>query len=542
MAGHISTAPVARAPARKLPRHAEGLAALWPHGKLKGHRKQFRVQGLGTAPVSLRSGDAARARDMLMGQFTFAGSVIVGVPSRLFEEQAPEAWRHELNSLAWLRHMVADGRQFSRLIARSLILEWAKQPPRALPVTARINALIMLCEASSFLCGEEPSDFAGRLADLVGSHAAALTHARLKHPDEKLRTAVALLYATAAFRMPQAASDIATARFAVAIEAVVLPDGGHVSRNASALADLLADLLPLRDALAAGRQSIPQILVASIERMRLMLRMLADESMRLANFQGAAATDKSWISALLGDKAQRGAPLGLAPYAGFARLEKQRSLLLMDAGASAQCVGPLAMEFTDGLEPVIVNCGMASKAAGEWTRALASCAAHSSVAIEKFSDEAQHHVSARLLESPEGALVNAVNAMKLRYEALTHRRSVFLSANGEDLRGEDVLEGSPGKFSQRNVVLRFHLHPSVKAIRGSSGATVSLILESGGIWTFRHRGGLMALEDSVYAGGGQPKASTQIVIRAAQEKGLAIKWSLRRSPQAEPVPYMKRKA
>lgn len=477
---------------------------------------------------------------MLLGRFNFAGAEVVGIPARLFEDKGPEAWREELNSLSWLRHLAADERQFSALVARSLVMEWAKQPLRSIPVAARINALIVLCETSSFLCANDSASFTERLGHMVSTHATHLSHARFRSSGLQLRAAIALLHATVAFRMPQAATDIAVQRFASAIDAVVLPDGGHMSRNAAKLADILIDLLPLRDALARGRQTIPQILVATIERMQLMLLMMSDEALRLANFQGAAKIDGALMEALLGESAGHGKPLALAPYAGFARLAHGSSLLLMDTGTPGSCASPLAVEFTDGHEPLIVNCGMPPAAKADWESALSRIAAHSTLAIEGFSEACTHVLSSRLVESSEGTLISAVNEMKRRYETLIHRRSMFLNENGEDLRGEDIIEGAPGKFTKRNIVLRFHLHPAVRAVRGSSGSTVSLILEGGSIWTFRHRGGLMALEESVYAGGGSPKPSTQIVIRAAHEGNLSVKWSLRRSPQATPVPYIKR--
>ncbi len=517
-----------------------GAASLFLNGALAGSRKQFRVLGLGVAPITLWKGDPARARDMLLGKFNFAGAAVVGVPARLFEETAPGTWREELNSLSWLRHLTADDRQFSRLVARSLVMEWAKQPQRTIPIAARITALIVLSETASFLSGADPCPFNERLGHIVSAHAAHLSHARLRDAGLKLRAAIALLYTTVAFKMPATADEIAIQRFASAIDAVVLPDGGHVSRNAAKLADILADLLPLPDAFTKAHKRVPQVLVTAIERMQLMLRMMSDSGLRLANFQGAAGAGKAWMTTLLGGDATSGKPLALAPYSGFARLAHGPSLLLMDAGKPQACKGPLAIEFTDGREPVIVNCGMTSTAKDDWTEALSCPPAHSMLSIEGFSGDCSDDLSSQIIESPQGTLVSAVNTMKRRYEKFIHRRTIFLGGDGEDLRGEDLLEGTPGKFSKRNIVLRFHFHPKVKAIRGSSGSTVSLILEDGGIWTFRHRGGLMALEDSIYAGGGAPKPSTQIVIRAAHEGNLSVKWSLRRSPQAAPAPYIKR--
>jgi uncharacterized heparinase superfamily protein len=83
-------------------------------------------------------------------------------------------------------------------------------------------------------------------------------------------------------------------------------------------------------------------------------------------------------------------------------------------------------------------------------------------------------------------------------------------------------------------VLRFHLHPSVKANRltdaHSSGRL--LVLPNRDVWTFEAPHDKVDLEDSVFlAGSDGPSSSSQIVIRQQQDYP-SVRWSFatRRPP------------
>ena len=113
---------------------------------------------------------------------------------------------------------------------------------------------------------------------------------------------------------------------------------------------------------------------------------------------------------------------------------------------------------------------------------------------------------------------------------LIHRRRLYLGASGEDLRGEDRLEGAEAPA----FAIRFHLHPQVKASLAQGGGAVLLQLPKGGGWRFRAAGAALAVEPSVYLGfDGQIRRSQQIVLAhdgglAGEDGAVAVKWALRR--------------
>ncbi|MBV5335545.1 heparinase II/III-family protein, partial [bacterium] len=114
---------------------------------------------------------------------------------------------------------------------------------------------------------------------------------------------------------------------------------------------------------------------------------------------------------------------------------------------------------------------------------------------------------------------------------LLHRRRIYLADSGEDLRGEDTLEPVLGREPPPQAfVVRFHLHPSVKATLGPNGDAALLRLPVGGVWRLQVRGGGLELQDSIYLGQGEePRPSLQVAISGwTGAEPVTVKWALRR--------------
>ena len=78
-------------------------------------------------------------------------------------------------------------------------------------------------------------------------------------------------------------------------------------------------------------------------------------------------------------------------------------------------------------------------------------------------------------------------------------------------------------------VLRFHLHPSVKATLSKDGETVMLILANRTAWRFAAKGCVIDLNDSVYlAGLPQPRRTQQIVLKGVIGRHDRINWAFKR--------------
>ena len=116
---------------------------------------------------------------------------------------------------------------------------------------------------------------------------------------------------------------------------------------------------------------------------------------------------------------------------------------------------------------------------------------------------------------------------------IIHRRRLWFSPDGGDLRGEDVFsgpEGRPVRVPDKRFIVRFHLHPAVKATLAQSGQAVLMRLPSGRGWRLRASGAGIGLAESIYLGeeGRQRRTEQIVLVGQVPMEGAAVKWALTR--------------
>jgi uncharacterized heparinase superfamily protein len=196
----------------------------------------------------------------------------------------------------------------------------------------------------------------------------------------------------------------------------------------------------------------------------------------------------------------------------------------------------------------VINCGsdneQPSALPADLRTSLRATAAHSSLILndsnstEIRSDgllgKGVSEITAVRRENADGIWVDAAHDGYAARYGLTHRRRLFLSADGFDIRGEDVLEpfGKSKKVGQHILpaTVRFHLAPGaiVIPLQGNSGA--ALKLPNGSAWMFRCKGADMQLEESIAIEDGKPRRTHQLVLRAdvPATEGTSINWLFQR--------------
>ena len=503
------------------------------HGFGFGSPQRVGISGLDAKLLNLRPGDPAIAQDIARGKFCFAGEAVTGIPVDVFDASSPSPeWTSSLHSLTWLQHFVASNHELHRIVARSLVLKWGGQRKFSPSPPLYFRALISLSGAAQFLVGPTPSSFELPFYALVEKLIRRVLAANPAALDDSLLQAMALQYASLAFRGSATLRDYANAKFCASINQVVLPDGGHVSRNPQMLLEILLDIIPLKNAMMAKHEAVPQPMNAAIERMFPMLRMLSNGGRGLSNFQGSGTPDAGSIMAVLEHDQAAGKPLLVAPHSGYCRLAHRSGLLIVDAGVPKKCNSPLALEFSDGPHRIFSNCGMPHSASAAWQKAAADIAAHNTVEVSAYSVGTQNAPSVEVITSPQGSLLNCSNEISGRAGKISHQRNIFLSQDGNDLRGEDriILLGSKDPaLKDLDFTIRFHLHPDVKASSTRKGTRIVIMLSNRTAWQFSARGGAMTLEESVFLGEeAGPRKSRQIVIRGSTGNSSPVKWALRR--------------
>lgn len=503
------------------------------HGFGFGSPQRVSISGLGIKLRTLKPGDPAIAQEIARGNFCFAGAVVTGTPVKVFDATPPSSeWASALYNLSWLQHFVASDHELDRIVARSLVLKWGKQRKFLWAAPIQFRALISLSQAAHFLVGPSPSSFEKPLCALIVKlvrHALAMRSTSL---EDKLLQAIALQHASLAFRGSATLRDNANALFCAFINQVILPDGGHISRSPQLLMETLLDVIPIKDAMIARHEAVPQPLNAAIERMVPMLRMLSHGDRGLSHFQGSGTVNIDEIRAILEHDKIDGRPLLVAPHSGYCRLAHRSGLIILDAGVPNECNSPLAFEFSDGPHRIFSNCGMPRSASVAWQKAAADIAAHNTVEVASYGGGAQSLPRAEVITSPQGSLLNCINEISGKPGKIAHKRSIFLSQAGSDLRGEDSIVQSHSKGAlpkQLDFTIRFHLHPGAKATSTRKGTRIVVMLANRTAWQFSARGGTMSLEESVFLGDDLgPRKAQQIVIRGSTDNSAPVKWALRR--------------
>ena len=503
--------------------------------------QRISISGLGTRLLALKPGDPTMAQGMARGKFSFAGGTVTGRPVDVFDAAPPNPqWAIALHNLSWLQHFVTGGHELHRIVARSLVLKWGEQRIGFRTPMVCFQALIALASAAHFLLGPAPSSFGKPFYELVEKLIHRVLAMRPSPLSDSFWQAVALQYASLAFRGSETLRDQANTKLCIVMDQVILPDGGHVSRNPQALLEVLLAIIPIRDAMVAKREAVPQALGAAIERMFPMLRMLSHGDRGLSNFQGAGATEMAGIKTIVEHDTIAGRPLLSAPHSGYCRLSHRSGLLIMDTGVPGECNSPLAIEFSDGPHRIFSNCGMPGSATDDWRRAAADIAAHNTVEIASFESGVNNNPAAEVIASPQGSLINGTNEVSGRSGKAGHHRSVFLSQTGNDLRGEDRISPAGSQNSPPgplDFTIRFHLHPGVKATQTRKETRIVIMLPNKTAWQFNARGGIMSLEDSVFLGDAAgPRKTQQIVIRGTTETASPVNWALRRVEKSAATP------
>ena len=313
---------------------------------------------------------------------------------------------------------------------------------------------------------------------------------------------------------------------------------------------VLRHLLDVRAALASAERRAPAELVAAIDRLAPMLRFFRHGDGGLALFNGAWEGDRTFIDLVLARSgSSEGAPM-MALASGFQRLAAGTSLVIVDAGSppgrgmdGIAHAGTLSFEMSAAHERLIVNCGTYPGAPRDWRHFMRYTAAHSTAVVDDTnSTEITNHGALEyragnvLVDRAENDGAQWLDMSHDGYRSLygiIHRRRLWLSPDGGDLRGEDTFtgpEGRPVTVADQRFIVRFHLHPAVKATLAQSGQAVLMRLPSGRGWRLRASGAGIGLAESIYLGEeGRVRRTEQIVlVGQVPIEGSTVKWALTR--------------
>lgn len=494
-------------------------------------------------------GDPWRGNAILGGRLLTSNGYVAPLAT-LFSpnRDAETAAQAELHGFAWLDDLAATGSSSAGEMARRLIAAWIDADVSWNSVAWSPSVLgrrvaSWLTHATLIACGE--SDPPG--TRVLWSIARQVRHlARVRNHGApgtgRLLALRGLVYATACGIGSDSNINTALRSLTHEVRSQILADGGHITRSPTEQLCALAALVDIRVMLALVGRTSPPELKSSIHGLAGMLRLYRLGDGRLTVQNGATEGDRAMIDAVLTRSEALDPPPDSAPESGYERLVAGRTMIILDCGAPAAPgfdmkahAGTLSFEISWGAERIVVNCGAIATRDPTWALAQCATAAHSTITVDDTNSSQMASnagvcrratIVERTRENFDGNIwVSGAHDGYQPNFGLIHRRRLYLSRDGDDLRGEDTLTGPHRGLA----VARFHLHPQVDASLVQNGAAVLLRLPSGVAWRFQAAGGTLELSESIYFGGGERRRTEQITVSARLDgQGAQLRWALKR--------------
>lgn len=516
-------------------------------------------------PVDPLPGEADLGEALLEG-WMFAGGEHHALDTLdLAAPVAGPAFADYLHGFGWLRDLAATGDRARTVpLAEAVTARWlaahgerVSDPAWRPDVVAR--RLAMWAFHAPLLLSSTDLVFRSRVLNGAARAARHLDRTADKAPVGAERVAAWSGVVIAGLLIPGGETRLAIgeAGMARALGTALSTDGGVVSRSPTALLDMLVTVGLLRAAYDARGLPLPDAVAQALAAMTPALLGTTMGDGGLSSWQGGLPVDALSVNEVLAASGAQGRPLRQSREWGYQRLAAGGAVLVMDAApppmarvAHGGCASTLAFELSDGAERLIVNCGGAgvtgARLSPAMTQGLRSTAAHSTLVIGDNNSTAispdgtlgrgVREVELARQESELGSRIEARHDGYVRRHGFHHQRTLLLTSDGRELRGEDALLPVAATRSRRPdamtpFMLRFHLGAGVEAVATADGQAAMLRTAGGHFWQFRCRGERLMIEESVWVDGwGRLFPTQQIAVHAlSPPAGATVNWVMKRA-------------
>ncbi|MGB3244305.1 MAG: heparinase II/III family protein [Sulfitobacter sp.] len=540
-------------------------------------RTRAQVTGFVSQPEPRTIGSFARGRQLIAGNYLFAGTLMHAPDQTLWQVAVPDtAFAAELHGFAWLDDLAAVGDANARKTAQVWLWGWidtfgkGRGPGWTPDLTGR-RLIRWINHAIFVLRGVESDQSHAFYRSLVQQTQFLSRRWRGAAPGlPQFEALTGLIYAGLSLEGQEALADPAIKALARECQSQIDEQGGLPTRNPEELLAVFTLLTWAAAALSDAGRHAPVEHLEAIERIAPTLRSLRHSDGSLARFHGGGRGIEGWLDYALAASGVREAQAGGLAM-GFARLSGGRTSVIIDAAAPPAAAASgnahastLAFELTSGRRPLIVNCGSGASFGLDWRRAGRATPSHSTLSLGGYSSarlgDADHdsgrealidgpdHVPVEISQATDGITFQGGHNGYVATHGLTHARTLELTHDGRGLAGEDMLLAmedadkrrfdaalDAGELKGIRFEIRFHLHPDVDATIDLGGAAVSMALKSGEIWVFRHDGTHnLSLDAGAYLETTRlkPRGAQQIVLTGmAFTYATRVRWSLSKAQE-----------
>ena len=492
-------------------------------------------------PAPPASGDAAAARRFAQGIILFDGEMIQIAPGEA-PWSAPLPSQHFTDLLhghGWLDDFAASNHKLSRTALIGWARDWIARygqgsGPGWKPELAARRLIRWIAHATEILSGAD-SELNHAFFRTLSAHTRFLDR-RWRHTRpgiERVEALAGQVYARLSLERGMPA-DEAIRLLGQTADGMVDAEGGIASRNPQEVLRLV-EILGWSAGIIEAADKIPDPgQTAALSRLVPVLRALTHADGRLARFHGGRAGQVAPIAEAL-DLAARYVRPGPTDHAmGYLRLAAGDATLLLDAAdppaaasAAEAHASALAIEFTHGAHPIIVNAGSGK---GFGAGALSgSIGCHSTLVIgagDQGPETLRGRVSASLTETEAGFWALGESAIWQDSHGLLHERRLKLSSEGNGVSGEDTLVSQghadrarlasvfPEEFGPRRFRAVFLIHPEARVAPALNGRAALIVVPDGAKWMLRTDSQTVSIEAAQYfeAGRVHPRATKQVVV------------------------------
>lgn len=502
-------------------------------------------------PVSPLKGDPVRGDALRMGYYLFRGIRQPFDKIDYARMPLPTAYVNYVHRFDWLRDLAeVVPPQQGRKIAERLIGNWldVHEPKVTQPAWSPANSawrLINWAAYAPYILSSNDLIYRSRVLRNLSQAARHLdrTAGKAGGGTEGLTAWAGVVAAGLLLPEGRGRLLVGEAELARALDAVIFPDGGVVSRSPLVLIELIELLILLERSYAARDEPVMPALTAALDRAVGALLGLTHSDGGTGAWQGASAIAAARIEELVTASGVRTRPQRQARDWGYQRISASRSVLLLDAAppplarqSAAGCASTLAIEFSHGPDRIFVNCGGAALTGAvipvELSRGLRTTAAHSTLCLADTNSTAilsggklgrgVNEVELDRRDDSEGSRIMVSHDGYDRSFGVVHRRNLILQSSGLQLRGDDML--LPGQGRKRNGTfgfsIRFHLGHGVECDMGADDRSALLRLPGGSLWQFRATDHALSIDESLWVDAeGVPHPGRQLVIEGETKSG-----------------------
>jgi len=527
-----------------------------------------RLTGSGRQPLKLTAvprdhvqGDRRRGAALLAGRYQVGDETVSLVDLDFAALGARGPLAEQLQGFSWLRDLAAaasreKGAGLAEALAGRWLLAHGSRVDDAWRGELWGERILFWTAYAPYILSSQDSGYRSALLNTLARGARHLDSIVDKTPPGLQRITTCIGVVAAGLLVQNGVPRVARAEAALAraLATAQFEDGGLISRNPHEQALLVDRLGMLRNCYFAAKQTLPDGIEAAAAAALAALHGVTMGDGSLSSWQGGNPGEAARLQAVVEGCGLRARPLRHARGWGYHRLSALGTIIVMDAApppapkmAVAGSASTLAFEMSDGAQRLIVNCGgpglLSTAMPAELVLALRSTAAHSTLILADTNSTSIQpdgtlgkgvtDVEVERTEDNDCSRIVAAHDGYVRPFGLLHRRSISLGNDGKEVRGSDTLvpKGRRKIKEAAACAVRFHLAPGVEATLTADGLGAILRSPGAPAWNFRVRGGMLAVEESLWVDGfGSPQSSNQLVI-VGEFSGIGgeVAWKMRRT-------------